>query len=934
MNLNENIQVTRDEYKKVRILNHNQKPVTLIAETPRQLARSYFEETADIYEIPLNQLSKVTLQLDNKFSDEKTSFRFRTEKKIMDTVVVSYVQTYFGLEVWESAFNIVMQSDPLRVLSSSSSANHDIEVKLPDKSALERTTEFIETEIRKFFLKEKKEIKCSLKLNRKRLIIFRYNASKRVIKHDHKDTRSKNIFKDVHPSHPLPPVPQNIIDGHFYVVHEILFTSELPDLRQLNWIAMVEVETNTVLYLRALVDSSNAFVFVRDPITSTGNSANSPAANTATLNPLRNAVSLQGLVAPTQAGQALTGNFVKISDIFVPNILPPIEIAPYNFEYDARTNNFAAANAYYHCDAFFRIVQDMGFDVPSYFSGTTFPVPVDHRGSIYKLLVGDLINNINAQCAGNATNNGIGKLNFLLAYKEPAYSDTEDVPDPPDLANHPLSQGPLGIAADWRVVLHELAGHGTLWNHVDSPNFGFAHSAGDSVAVILNDPGNLSPDRFASFPWLTEIDRRHDRTVTSGWGWGGAIAQDPFGSNDEGGYNNEQILSTTLFRFYQSIGGDSGNLAEQQFAARFAVYLIIRAEGSLTPGSTPNAINFETALETADIGIWNSTNPAETHACGAYHKVVRWAFEKQGLFQPATAVYPNNNEGVPPDVDVYINDGRNGEYQYLANHWSCQDIWNRTTIGNGSGVHQEPIVGQKNYGYVRIKNRGTLQATNIIVKGFHCKPSVGLTFPTDWTPMTTAQIAAPDLAANDNTGVIVGPFEWTPSQLGHECMFFSVSANDDPSNIDGRITGEIPEWRLVPYDNNIAQRNVAPVPGGGGINGLVEAFENRPFWVNNPFSREAKIALKPVLPKLLQKGGWKLNFITPGKNVFSMQSRESKIVRMQMKPGEIFPKELATISKKDVFITVYAYADGILIGGMTYKIDPKLKKSVFHFSDH
>ena len=28
--------------------------------------------------------------------------------------------------------------------------------------------------------------------------------------------------------------------------------------------------------------------------------------------------------------------------------------------------------------------------------------------------------------------------------------------------------------------------------------------------------------------------------------------------------------------------------------------------------------------------------------------------------------------------------------------------------------------------------------------------------------MTTAQLAAPNLAANNARGVIVGPFEWTP----------------------------------------------------------------------------------------------------------------------------------------------------------------------------
>ena len=57
-----------------------------------------------------------------------------------------------------------------------------------------------------------------------------------------------------------------------------------------------------------------------------------------------------------------------------------------------------------------------------------------------------------------------------------------------ELADLADTANPIGIAADWRVVLHELGGHGILYDHVGAaPNFGFSHSAGDSFAVILND---------------------------------------------------------------------------------------------------------------------------------------------------------------------------------------------------------------------------------------------------------------------------------------------------------------------------------------------------------------------------------------------------------------------------------------------------------------
>src|SRR5262249_13566696 len=188
------------------------------------------------------------------------------------------------------------------------------------------------------------------------------------------------------------------------------------------------------------------------------------------------------------------------------------------FNFDVRTNDFAAVNAYHHCDRFFRLVESLGFPRATYFDGTTFPIPVDHRGSI------DSSDGIeqNASRTGTGTA-GIANVDFGLA-------DLHDV------------RHPIGIALDRRVALHELGGHGILYDHVNDPNFGFAHSAGDSFGAILSDPETRARDRFETFPWLRFADRRHDRRVVEGWGWGGEL--------DDTGYGSAQILCTTPFRIY------------------------------------------------------------------------------------------------------------------------------------------------------------------------------------------------------------------------------------------------------------------------------------------------------------------------------------------------------------------------------------------------
>lgn len=899
----------RNDQGRVRLINHNQSPVSLDGTTPQQVAQAYVREVADIYEIDSAQLSDLSVHPEKGIIDERASFRLLEEKGTPGSAVVSFVQTYFGLPVRQAGIDVVMMTQPIRVLSSSATFYHDITVKRPKADSVRRFAEFAGGDLIKIlFPKGKVPSGSKPVVNNTRLVIFRYDARNRQFEADQKtrQKQAKGLFTP--PTIPLAATPASIVDGNFYVALEAYFVLVVPGFGLINWLVLIEVETGTILYLEALIDGAAGYVFLTDPVTKSGNSSNSPSSTSATLNGFRDTVTLQDLNAPTGGTQALSGSLVFVSSSLA---TPPTETSPYNFEYDSRTDNFSAVNAYNNCDRFFRMVSDMGFSQSSYFDGTTFPVQTNHRWG----------STVNANCAGNAAGNGIGAVNFELA-------DSSD------------TTHPLGSACDWRTVLHEMGGHGILYDHVNSANLGFSHSQGDSLAAILNDPESAitGTDRFITFPFTLFWDedfvtRRHDRDVASGWGWGGA--NDNYTTSAYKGYKSEQILSTTLFRFYRSIGGDAADVNQRSFASRFAAYLIFKAVGLLTPTSAAAiaktsqtdyapVTDYEQKLESADASNWISVNPSETYAGGAYYKVIRWAFEQQGLFR-ATGD-PVTSPGKPPEVDVYIDDGRAGEYQYQPNHWSCQDIWNRVAADGGM-AHEEPIVGQTNYAYVRVKNRGSQAATNVVVRGFHCYPSVGLTYPNDWEPMTDVLLIAPNIAANDSTGVVVGPFQWTPSQVGHECMFFSVYATGDPSNIDGRITSSIPEWRLVPNDNNIGQRNVSPVPGAGGGVPLKAAFERRPFVLYNPFEREARINLVVSLPEFLKRLGWEIKFVNAGGSSFSLKPGLKKEIFLDIKVGREFSREMVLESGFDNIITVTATANGIVIGGMSYQLDPNMKRS-------
>jgi hypothetical protein len=854
--------------------------------------------------------------------------RFLSEVAQFDATVVTFAQTVLGLPIWEAGVALHMLQNPFRVMSARSTLHREPVASLPEEGAVKRLQAFSEEELaRALGIAERHEgfERSTLKIERRAMYVYRFLREARVRQamplespeerrrgggNGHSEGRGnghsprEESAAPPFASPPLPPVAKEIEEGHHYVVSAIYFALGVPAVRDLRWVALVEAGTHSVLLLRPFVDAVDGLVFVQDPITTAGGPL--PNAGDAALNPLRSAVVLRGLNPPSGGSFALAGDLIALKDVELPTVAAPTEAPGTDFDFDARTDAFAAVNAYYHTDRFFRLLRDLGFPLDTFCGGTLFPTTVDHRG---------MGTTINAHCIGNGAF-GIQRTTFALA----------------DLSN--LLQ-PIGIACDWRVVLHELGGHGILYNHVNSPNFGFSHSAGDSFAAMLNDPDTAATDRFMTFPWEgAVINRRHDRTPAAGWGWSGAIALNPFGPLDLGGYNNEQILSTTHFRIYRALGGDSTERAQREFAARFVSYLILRTVAGLTAATNPpNAASYSTGLISSDFGDWTTKHEVG----GCTWKVIRWAFEKQGLFQPILKPKPNNDPGAPPQVDVYIDDGRGGEYDYVAGgafpqlqrFWETTDVWNRHHP-DGHDKHETPIVGERNFAYVRVKNRGTQVAHDVVVRGWHCRPSAGLVWPDDWKPMATASRTVASLAPGAEA--LVGPFEWRPRVRGHECMLMSAStagdrANNDPTSSLPAAAGPTPLWRLVPCDNNLALRAVIPVPGGGHRHALAAAFRHRRFWASNPFQHGAKMEIRAILPPFLSSRGWTVRFANPGAGSFTLGDRGTRIIRPRLVSGQDFTAAQVAAAGK-VAIEMVVLADGLVVGGLTYLLDPELREPV------
>jgi hypothetical protein len=755
-------QVRRDETGVARSIRVPQtaQPSAAMAEataraTPRQVADRFLRAASDLLQLEDANLTALT-GAEAAEPTERMQLRFKEEKRLPGAVTVAYDETIQGLPVWGSGVTVQVATDTMRVLSSQNQLAYDVDLSGMPESGFLATQVDGEAVAKLLGFPTPPE---GLKINGSRQLIYRYEAAERLdpgLRAQH-----EGALQEPPPTLPLAPVPSSIVEGRHYVVTEVLFTLPMAGWSiPLHWRAFVEPRSGTVLYLRALVASLRGCVFAHDPMLPNGTWASVDTTD-AELNALRTFVDLAGLNSGTSP-QELKGSYVELRETSAPVVAAPTVAPPDEFVYDVRNSAFTAVNAYHHCDWLFRMLEEMGFDVLNYFDGTQFPVPVDHYA---------LSSQVNAQAPGNAMGNGSGGFLFGLA-----------------------RQGqPIGIATTARVVLHEF-GHALLWDHVDSPNFGFAHSAGDSLAVILHDPGLNVSDRFDSFPFITAsgigINRRHDRRVEQGWAWGG--------TRDDTQYGSEQILSTTLFRLYRAIGGDSRDVEVQRAAARYVAFLIFKSIGALS-FMTRSPEVYVDALMDADL----STIDFEGRPGGTLFKVVRWSFEHQGLYQRPGAPRPVASKGRPPQVDVFVDDERDGEYMpYLADAGLSRGVWNRQAADGVTG-DQPALPGQDNHLNVNVRNRGWGPANNVRLRVFVRQAGGTDIWPTDWREVSSA--AANLGSIEPGQQVQAGPLTWRPDAESTAVMV-AAEADDDPSVIT-TLPGPAPVSLIVSLDNNIGHRS-------------------------------------------------------------------------------------------------------------------------------
>src|SRR5262249_24018453 len=309
------------------------------------------------------------------------------------------------------------------------------------------------------------------------------------------------------------------------------------------------------------------------------------------------------------------------------------------------------------------------------------------------------------------------------------------------------------------------------------------------------------------------------------------------------GYWTEQILSSSLFRLYQGLGGDTGQTgmlknADQdklalirESASHYSVYLIMRGLQILgSPGIVPldEPDEFVSALIDADIGTgqWEVKFPPGSttrfrRIGGCAHKVIRWAFEAQGMYAPPGKI--TNEPGLPPPVDIYIEDGRPtvttsppGDVRYGPGNYAPVPLyWNR----NQSESDVPPlwqatraairIAGNKIH--VKVGNRGRESATNVKVSVWW-RPWPRDMAPPEWHHGSGWTLCKPSASRTVAPGASATfSFSHTPPRGKRYLVLAQATCGGDPANTDPATSLPCSQLKtplidLVAGDNNLGLR--------------------------------------------------------------------------------------------------------------------------------
>jgi len=289
--------VTLDDAGQVRGINHLDEYREIEQHHGQAAAIAYVRDIAGKLNIAPESLGSLDQPMSYIDPQEKdVEYRFSEKKTFFDSTTYAYYQTYLNTPVWGAGITATVKDDPARVIAATNTSECDIDAKMPSAKDINRYRQLFtigekidgtppEPKAKRAKVPDSvgskqladilgKAAKASKgyddqqimpTLIRGRFFVYRYDPAKRTVDHPNpkSEEHQKGSAHDLDqpccgtpPTLSLPPVPKSIQEGQWYLVAELIIRLPYEGSR-MNWRMLVEVNTNTILYLRALSSGVN-----------------------------------------------------------------------------------------------------------------------------------------------------------------------------------------------------------------------------------------------------------------------------------------------------------------------------------------------------------------------------------------------------------------------------------------------------------------------------------------------------------------------------------------------------------------------------------------------------------------------------------------------------------------------------------------------------
>ncbi len=690
-------------------------------------------------------------------------FLSNLEERALVTVAGSYsvrfAQRFKGVPVWSSEVIVNMHDDG-RVHSLYNQYHYDIPEALAPAQARMSVIEARALVARLARAYDRREI------GRPTLRVYRFQPFTRSLpKPPHRRNKTRAEFlsavaaelKRVRATGYRPKL------GQHYLIWDVTLATSQPVSR---WRILVDAVAGRLLEVQDLVSYARkpeGKVFDPNPVVTSGDLDLSSTTPAEPLDTRRVPVALDRLDPPGRSGYfQLEGSWVHMEEIDKPRYAAPRSKSG-RFDFSSKNRNFLDVMVYYHVDRFQQYVQN----------------------ELGLVGVGDCSIAVDPQGAGG-TDNSFGSADGL-SFGE------ERVPG----------------AADAMVILHEY-GH-ALQDFVNPGSNQHNYSSGvaegfcDFLAAVYYDDKHVKPAKTRGLMFSWDANKTDHPAARRRYDW--PALSDSKGWDHGGGYDKGEQWASAMFELYRKLGGDSAKAAVRHAARDIVIRTHLVANGMI-PKANAAITQMAQQIEAADTHL-----AAWRYADSLHVKVIRDTFRRRHVLA---------YDALP--VDVYIDDGRQGGYGsvktnptfddslWLENHGNPPGLW----VQGPSGVPGPPgeasiKVGVAAQVFARIANLQNTDSGPVTVKAFVAGPGAARVWPEDWQimdPLTPSQSLG-SVGKKTDPGVVIPPFTWTPTKTGAHTLLVVVECAQDQA-VTGLLqpADRVPIMELVPFDNNIAMRDI------------------------------------------------------------------------------------------------------------------------------